>query len=189
MTRAQLVDALVQDARFTLRTLGRQKGSTAVAILTLALGIGANTAVFSVVNSLLLHPLPYPNADRIAVVFQEPTQANSTGENVMITPRPALVRAWRESSHSFEDIETWTTSDMTLIPNAGEAASVHVASILPSFIGFADQHSLISPSPPAPCSCSERRWRRVSSQPGAPWRSIQSPCAPSSSANWLECRR
>ena len=50
MTRAQLVDALVQDVRFALRTLGRQKAWTVVAILTLALGIGANTAVFSVVK-------------------------------------------------------------------------------------------------------------------------------------------
>lgn len=168
MTRAQLVDALVQDARFALRTLGRQKGWTTVAILTLALGIGANTAVFSVVNSLLLHPLPYPNADRIAVVFQEPTQANHTGVNVMITPRPALVRAWRESSHSFEDIETWTTSDMTLVPNAGEAASVHVASILPSFIGFAGQHSLIG----RPLSATDvRQGARVAMLSEAIWRS------------------
>ena len=84
MTRAQLVDAFLQDLSFALRTLGRQKGWTAVAILTLALGIGANTAVFSVVNSLLLHPLPYPHADRLAILFQEPTQGNKTGMTVMV---------------------------------------------------------------------------------------------------------
>src|SRR4029077_11045222 len=85
MTRAQLVDAFTQDVSFAIRTLGRQKGWTAVAILTFALGIGANTAVFSVVNSLLLHPLPYPNADRMAIVYQEPTRGNNTGMMVTVT--------------------------------------------------------------------------------------------------------
>src|SRR5207237_4643033 len=129
-----------------IRTLGRQKGWTAVAILTLALGIGANTAVFSVVNSLLLHPLPYPNADRVVIVFEEPTQGNRTGMNIMISPRPALVQAWRESAHSFEDIEGYATSDMTVMPARGEAASVHTASILPSLASFIDQHPLIGRS-------------------------------------------
>jgi putative ABC transport system permease protein len=143
MTRAQLVDALAQDVSFALRTLGRQRGWTAVAILTLALGIGANTAVFSVVNSLLLHPLPYPNADRMAIVFQEPTQGNQTGVNVMVSPRPQVVEAWRASARSVEDLEAYATSDMTLLPDKGEAATVHVASILPSFVPFTGERPLI----------------------------------------------
>jgi putative ABC transport system permease protein len=143
MTRAQLVDALAQDVRFAFRTLGRQKGWTAVAMLTLALGIGANTAVFSVVDSLLLHPLPYPRADRLAIVFQEPTEGNQTNMNVMVTPRPRLVRAWREGARSFEDMESYSTTDMTLVPSRGEPATVHAASILPSFMSFAGQHPLI----------------------------------------------
>ena len=143
MTRAQLIDAIGQDAHFAVRTLGRQKGWTAVAILTLALGIGANTAVFSVVNSLLLHPLPYPHGDRIAVLFQEPTQGNQTGMNVMVSPGPKLVQAWRENAHLFESIEGFSTTDLTLVPPRGEAATVHAASINPSFARFADQHPLI----------------------------------------------
>ena len=143
MTRAQLVDAFVQDMKFALRTLGRQKGWTAVAILTLALGIGANTAVFSVVNSLLLQPLPYPNADRIAIVFQQPNQGNSTGINVMITPRPAVVRAWRESSRSFDALEAYHTTDMTLRDRDGTTSVVHAAAILASFPRFTGQRPLI----------------------------------------------
>jgi len=143
MTRAQLIDAIGQDARFAFRTLGRQKGWTAVAILTLALGIGANTAVFSVVNSLLLHPLPYPHADRIAILFQEPTQGNQTGMNVMVSPRPELLRAWRENAHLSEDVEGFATTDMTFVPPRGEAATVHAASINASLARFTDQHPLI----------------------------------------------
>ena len=143
MTRAQLVDAFLQDVSFAVRTLGRQKGWTTVAILTLALGIGANTAVFSVVNSLLLHPLPYPHADRMAIVYQEPTHGNNTGMMVTVTPQPATVRAWRENSRSFDDLEAYVTTNMTLVPPSGEAASVSVGLVLPSFASFADQHPLI----------------------------------------------
>ena len=146
MKRAQLLDALGQDLSFAVRTLGRQKGWTTVAILTLALGIGANTAVFSVVNTLLLHPLPYPNSDRVAILFQEPTQGNQTGINIMISPSPAVVRAWREGARSFEDVEGYATSDMTLLPPRGAAAAVHTASILPSLTAFTGQHPLVGRS-------------------------------------------
>ena len=71
MTRVQTIDALMQDARYALRTLGRQLGWTSVAILTLALGIGATTAVFSVVSTLLIHRSPYPHADRVVNVSQQ----------------------------------------------------------------------------------------------------------------------
>ena len=146
MTRGQLIDAFRQDVHFALRTLGRQKGWTAVAILTLALGIGANTGVFSIVNSLLLHPLPYPHADRIAILFQEPTLGNQTGMNVMVSPRVSLVRRWREAARSFEDIEAYGTTDMTLLPERGEAVSIHAASILPSLTTFTGKQPLIGRS-------------------------------------------
>jgi hypothetical protein len=63
------MDVLAQDLRFTLRTLRRDLGFTATIVLTLALGIGVNTAVFGVVRSTLLKPLPYEDPDRLAMVW------------------------------------------------------------------------------------------------------------------------
>jgi putative ABC transport system permease protein len=143
MTRTQIADAFAQDVRFAFRSLGRQKGWAAVAVVTLALGIGANSAMFSVVNHLLLNPLPYPDADRIVAVFQEPSEGNNTGVTVTITPMGRLVAAWRNTARSFESIEPYKTTDVTL-QRPGEPARVaHTAAILPSFATFAGQRPLV----------------------------------------------
>src|SRR6202050_1686751 len=63
-------DILRQDLRYTARTLGRARGFTAVAILVLALGIGANTAVFSVTDYVLIRPLPFPSPDRLVTLWE-----------------------------------------------------------------------------------------------------------------------
>ena len=75
-----LVDALVQDLRFGARMLGKNRGFAAVAVLTLALGMGATTTIFSVVNSILLRPLPYQNHDRLLRV--EETHPGAIGSGV-----------------------------------------------------------------------------------------------------------
>ncbi|HUQ83318.1 MAG TPA: ABC transporter permease [Gemmatimonadaceae bacterium] len=136
MTRAQLIDAFVHDVRFAWRTLGRQKGWTLVAGVTLALGIGANTAVFSVVNALLLHPLPYPNSSRVAIIYQEPTEGNSTHMRVFVNPQPEVIALWRANARSFEALEPYAASDQGLRASDGTNSTVRTGFVLPSFAAF-----------------------------------------------------
>ncbi len=94
------MSTVIQDVRYGLRMLAKNPTFTAVAILTLALGMGANTAIFSVVNTVLLRPLPFHDPDRIVVVGQE-----FTGESVEMSPGDLLdVQA---QNHSFEQIAAY----------------------------------------------------------------------------------
>src|SRR3954468_4310906 len=67
----QFFDVLRQDARFAFRTFRQAKGFTTVAVTTIALGIGATAAIFSVIDALILKPLPYPDADRVVMVWMD----------------------------------------------------------------------------------------------------------------------
>src|SRR5205809_6613830 len=76
------MNTLFQDIRYGLRMLLKYKGFTAVAVLVLALGIGANTAIFSLVNGVLLRPLPFPDAERIIYFEGKNPQAGITESNI-----------------------------------------------------------------------------------------------------------
>lgn len=142
MQRTEYIADLKQDLAFALRTLRRQKGWTAVTVLTLALGVGATTAVFSVVSSLLLHTLPYPGGNRVVYVYQQPNQGNSTGIMVTINPSSPSVRAWKTGSHSFEALEGFSSTQMDM-RTTGNPASLNVGRIEPTFPNFAGKRPLI----------------------------------------------
>jgi predicted permease len=94
------LDILLQDFRYTLRSLSRDRGFTLVAILILALGIGANIAVFSVVNTLLLRPLPFPNSQQLVWIAPPPTKCGLS----CATYSTDAYDEFRAGTHSFQDV-------------------------------------------------------------------------------------
>jgi predicted permease len=94
------LDILLQDLRYTVRTLSRDRGFTLVAILILALGIGANIAVFSVVNTLLLRPLPFPNAEQLVWIAPPPTKCGLS----CATYSTDAYDEFRTGTRSFQDV-------------------------------------------------------------------------------------
>jgi putative ABC transport system permease protein len=118
-----IFETLAQDIRYGVRMLVKHKAFTSVAVITLALGIGANTAIFSVVNELLLQPLPYRDADRIVTVWE----VTPEGRHQNTTSR-ANFRAWREQNTSFSSISAFTDQRLNLTGNGDpEELSVQFA--------------------------------------------------------------
>jgi putative ABC transport system permease protein len=114
---------MFQDLRFGFRMLFKKPGFTLIAVFTIALGIGANTAIFSMVNAVLLRPLPYPNADRI-IAIQE---ISPEGKKVQITPANFL--DWRAQNTVFEHLSAIFTRGSNLAGNEGaERIDIAVAS-------------------------------------------------------------
>src|SRR5437773_11830111 len=98
------------DPHFAFRQLLKNPGFTAVALLTLALGIGANTAIFSVVNAVLLRPLPYQNADRLVWIWE-----NNLSKNIPINlASPGNLSDWRNHNHVLESLSAWVGEDFNL---------------------------------------------------------------------------
>src|SRR5215813_9227841 len=102
------MSSLLKDVSYGIRSLIKQPGFTAIVVVTLALGIGASTAIFSVVNTVLLRPLPYRDADRL-VVIQELT---ANGKHVQVTPANFL--DWRAQNTVFEHLAAILTRPANL---------------------------------------------------------------------------
>jgi len=119
------MNALAQDIRFALRTLWKTRAFTAIALLALALGIGANSAIFTVVNSVLLHPLPFPQPERICQIYTE-RFGDFTG-----MPDGTFVEFQKQTT-AFVNISA-INGGATSLTGIGEPAAVHGASVTPEF--------------------------------------------------------
>jgi putative ABC transport system permease protein len=125
------VSSLLKDVRYALRMLWKQPGFTAVAVVALALGVGANTAIFSVVNTLVFRPLLFPDADRLVQVWA--TNPQLPGEFATHHEvSPGDVAEWRADANSFEDIALYrhTTYNLT---GAGEPERLEGARVSANF--------------------------------------------------------
>ena len=117
--RTALFDDFVRDLRYGVRTLGRGPGFTAVASLTLALGIGANTAIFSVVNTVLLKPLSYSEPDRLAFVWERNTAIGKDRDLVA----PPNYRDWKSQNTVFAALGAYRVDEFALT-GAGEPENI-----------------------------------------------------------------
>ena len=118
------LDTLAQDLRFGARMLRRGPAFTVVAVLTLALGIGAVTSIFSVVHAILLRPLPYPEPDRLVLLRQAYPQRGLTYWRLS----PANFLTYRDQSKSFEVSGAWTWAGYN-VSGGGEPARVQAAGV------------------------------------------------------------
>jgi putative ABC transport system permease protein len=123
-----MIEALLQDVRYGARVLAKHKGFTAVAVLTLALGIGANTAIFSVVNAVLLRPLPFPDSERI-VSFEGVNPSKGITDSNMSVPDLA---DWRAQGQAFEQLAGFITGGALLVAG-DEAERVRGTSVTEDF--------------------------------------------------------
>ncbi|MGH9627770.1 MAG: ADOP family duplicated permease, partial [Bryobacteraceae bacterium] len=126
MRHTNVIDNLRRDIRYAVRTLGRSPGFTFAALLALALGIGANTAVFSVVNGMLLTPLPYANSDRLVMIFSSRPHSERGNGSV------ADFLDWKAASRSFQTLDAVDPNRFTLV-GSGEAVQISGLSVTATF--------------------------------------------------------
>jgi predicted permease len=125
------LDILRQDLRYTTRTLGRSMGFTITAICVIALGVGANTAAFSLADHVLIRPLPFADADRLVKLWEDQSPGGYSAEQ----PSPANYRDWKRMNTSFEAMAAHTNISVNLAgqgePERIEGTSV-TADLLPA---------------------------------------------------------
>ncbi len=128
MLAAEQMGNLVRDARLALRLLWKAKTFTSVAVVTLSLGIAANTAIFSVIYGTFFEPLPYRDADRLVMVWSQ-----QQGERIPASP-PEFVE-WKRQATGFEDLNAWTWWHAA-VTIADLVEQVQIAPATPGFLSM-----------------------------------------------------
>jgi putative ABC transport system permease protein len=170
-------DMLLQDVRYAARLMAQRPGFTATVVLTLGLGIGANTAVFTVINAVLLRPLPFGEPERLMAMWEN--------DRVNGKPRyfvaPANFKDWQEQTRAFEQVAAFTLGSMNFIAD-GDAVRVPGAVVTTNFFdamgvrpilgdGFSPDQAV--PGPHRVVVLSHETWRRqFHSDPGVVGRQI-----------------
>ncbi len=173
--RHMLLDTLRQDLRYAVRSYAKAPTFTAVVLVTLALGIGASTAIFSLVNGILLRPLPYPEPDRLVYL----NESGSGGSGISVS-WPNFVD-WRVRQHSFEALALSRSQSLTLTgtERAERVVGRRVTGNFFDVLGvraplgrlFTDEQDRAST--PAVVVVSDRFWREhLGADPGAPGRAL-----------------
>jgi predicted permease len=123
----QCLEDVMRDAKHMVRGLRRSFGFTIAVVLTLALGIGANTVIFSVVDQLLLRPLPYPEGENLVMVYEAP---DSNSHNSV---SPATWLDWQRDNRTLERVAAWAAGRSATLTGAGEATRLGVQAISAEF--------------------------------------------------------
>lgn len=126
LTRSMRI--LVQDLNFAFRMLAKRPGFTGIAVLALALGIGANTAVFSVIRGVILRPLPFQEADRLVAIWESNVKANALREG----SSPPNLKDWSEQNRCFTAMAGYTAGSLPLT-DSGEPEMLDTGYVLGSY--------------------------------------------------------
>jgi putative ABC transport system permease protein len=175
------MESLLRDVRYALSTLRRTPGLTLTVLVTLALAIGATTAVFTVVHAVLLEPLPYPDSARLVRLWEEHPGGQSPAGNRWLSLRTRL--AWRDRSLTLEDAGAYGSYDYLIRQPGFEPSRMHGATVSPSVfrllrvtpaIGrFFVEGEDAAGAPPA-VVLSDRVWRdRFAADPAAVGRTLE----------------
>src|SRR5215467_9664274 len=141
--------AILQDLRFGFRNLRKTRGLTAVAIITLALGIGANTAIFSVIDAILLRPLPFHDSGQLVRLYETesaPGQYPFAGPDFV---------DWKAQSHSFEDMALYSWPHSYNLSDQGRAEHIIVTPTEANFFALLGARPLLG-----------RTWASGEDEPG-----------------------
>jgi putative ABC transport system permease protein len=138
MRRTNCLHDLAQDLRYALRMLRKSPGFTAIAVITLALGIGANTAIFSIVDAVLLRSFPYPDPDELVLMFEAPLKQ----PDALSAFSYREFTACREQNSVFSEMAGNAFHDLTLT-GAGEPSVVNTADVTPEIFSVLGAKSLI----------------------------------------------